>query len=388
MDQDEDMIDESPETDGTFDTKTQGKSSKEINLNTPIVPDLVIPVGLKPWRQFTEDQRLQYRQDKLKNIQIEKKLPEGWIAACPSCKYRVTMEKNFTLNGMICYNCGSRGWEKPLIRKKEYFNEVLGTKKVRKIEYTKEGKVVSEPLAPIKRWHRRKFLDSDIFSRQDILNTISSKYDDVYNLRTIDIRNCALFAFLFQVGSRIEEVVGVPEYTIGPDQKLHSIKGKYEIEPVKKSQISIKTVDIDGVPTEFFCVEGLAVLKRRDQQTINKEESKLVRTVIRRNVMVPMKVEEKFIFYINRWLSKIKNPDDYVFPMRASNAYKIVYRYFGRKYCHMFRHWRASDLSATYNFNGLQAMHFFGWASAKQFERYSHLSNIDLIHAMLRQVKK
>jgi len=370
----------------------KSKTNNKLPANGQIInseADIVIPRTEQDWRDFTEEERFKHNQKKNALMNHELTLPKETILCCPSCRYRITIYHNYRLNGYFCYNCGNKNF-KPITRKKEYFRDIIGSKKKRDLKFDAQGnKIITMVDNPIRRFHRRGFADRDVMTRQQILTILNEKYEDAYNLRPIDVRNAALLACLFETGCRIEELVGVPKYAIGSDGKQHSIKDKYEVEPVKRNQISIETINVDGKDVDFFCARRLPVLKRRESKTIDKETSTLVRAMVQRNVIVPVNMEKDFIFFINRYLQHINIPEQFLFPMRASNAYKIVYRYFGRKYCHIFRHWRASDLaSSIYNLNSIQMKHFFGWASETQAQKYIHLQDTDLMKSMLRQSQK
>jgi integrase len=314
------------------------------------------------------------------------KINPDQVLACPDCQYIIKVDHNYFSDGFRCYNCGAKGF-KPITRPKGYFNDVIGFNKVKRRQFDQEGNMHNILIQrPIKRRNKRKFSDKDILHREQILQQLNARYEDVYKLKAKDIRNSALLAMLFLTGSRIEEIVGVPAFEF-KNNKFTIIKDKFEIEPVKRKQVSISTIKVDNADVDIFCVKGLPVLKRRESKTINKDTYTLVRASIQRNVVVPLKIEQDFVFFIDRYLKRVTNPEGYLFKMRASNAYKIVYRYFGKKYCHIFRHWRASDLSHTYNFNSVQMQHFFGWSSSTMADRYIHLNDTDLIKSMVRHDK-
>lgn len=357
------------------------KSAINIALN---VPDIVIPKTPEDYAAFQSDIEFEFKTKKARLLLREKAMTKGMVIACDKCKYRLTVMQNYWTKGWICYNCGAKEI-KPYNRQKDYFMQTAGFRKKKQLTYTADGKEIRKTIdMPIKRNARRGFRDKDLMNRQQILAALNARYENVYTISNKDIRNAAMMALLFETGSRIEEVVGVPAYET-KEGKLHSIKNKFDIEPIKRKQVSVETMIIDGKSIEMFCVKKIPVLKRREQKAIDKDTYMLVRAPIQRDVIVPMSIEKDFVFFINRYLMRITDPEAYLFKMRASNAYKIVYRYFGKKYCHIFRHFRASDLaSPIYDLNALQAQHFFSWASSRQFERYSHISQTDLIKAMTK----
>jgi hypothetical protein len=117
----------------------------------------------------------------------------------------------------------------------------------------------------------------------------------------------------------------------------------------------------------------------------DKDSYQMVHGIMHRNISMPFDVEQEFWFFIERYIRKIDNPEAILFEMTKNNAFKIVWRYFKKKYNHWFRHQRASDLSVTYSLNNLQMQHFFGWSSSKMADRYTHLSDTDLLRTMVRK---
>ena len=197
-------------TDGNLDLPIKRKSNLEIPAINPI-PNIVIPQTKEEIRALKEEALDRWRIRKNKMLEDEKRrLKPTQTLSCPECHHIIKISHNFFSNGFKCYNCGLKNF-KPVLREKDYFEKILGMNKKKETKFSvdKDGQIIKERITtekPIKLWHRRKYSDRDLMSREQILEFLHAKYDDVYKLNVKDIRNAALICFLFESGCRIEEI--------------------------------------------------------------------------------------------------------------------------------------------------------------------------------------
>jgi len=306
------------------------------------------------------------------------------VFACTKCGKKILAKYNFrkSQKDWKCYVCGNE-METPAKRRADFYEDILGYKKVKEPVKDELGRVLKGEYnikkVPIRRKNKRKFTDDDVIERDKIVRILREEYmKNPYKLSQFDIRNAAFIAYIFLTGSRVEEVVGVPAVD-GTGKKL---QGRFAIEPVRKSQITklfYKKRDV-----YIWQVKDLPVLKRRVDDVIDHKDAfanKARRVVPRRTVAIPLHIEKEFVEYIDRWLATL-GEDDYVFTFTSGHARRICYR-FNMSYNHFWRHIRATDLTKTYGFQSLQLKHFFGWASEAMAQRYAHLGTENLIDAML-----
>jgi len=327
------------------------------------------------------------------------------VFCCSKCANKLRVKANYKRKDDTwkCYACGhtmdSDNSKNNSVRKRpsDFFTKLTRKKVVKTIEMLDGRPVVEgtkikykESVALVQRKTKRKFKDEDVIDRKEIL-TLIKKYcasKNPYKLTMYDIRNPAFIAFLFLTGARVEEICGVreqEEYV----QDNHTYKhwnGKYIVEPLKKYQISKTRYDKRDVIT--WDVENLPVLKRRgetvpDESDILGEKTKQI--IPRRHVSIPLDLEKEFVYYVDKWLLRLKD-DDVVFELSPQQCWRICHT-FNRSYNHLWRHLRATDLMNTYGLQGLQLRHFFGWSTEAMARRYAHLSKHTLLDSMLMGYK-
>jgi len=319
------------------------------------------------------------QQQSIDNKQTNKQTDK--VACCPKCKKKVSIKLNRRSNNTWkCYFCYEE-FDTPVARSKDYFNEIVGYKNKKVRMKDEEGRIIEGEYVtqkiPIRRGKKRSFTDDDLITREQLKKQLKDMYNDILYMKnpTIPIRNLAFLSFLFLTGCRIEEVVGMKAV----DNEGKRISNRYDVEPLKKNQIYkmlYKKKDI-----VLWNVKNLPILKRRIDDKYDEESQEMKRDVPRRNVSLLLENEKEFVDYIDKWLIRLKD-DDYVFNFSREHAWRICYR-FNKSYNHFWRHVRASDLVATYNFQSTQLKHFFGWATEQQAQRYSHLTTSNLVDSML-----
>lgn len=258
----------------------------------------------------------------------------GGVLRCPTCLNKKLYHSK-AQQLYICQNCGN------------------------KTEQPKDTGIIKKPSK------KRNLRDDQFWSRQKVLRILSLNLKDIIAPK-IRYRDCALVALLFLTGARISELVGT---------KNRDIKGAYKVEPLRRHQIEIGT----QAGIKIIMIRDIPILKKKlkERQTLAGD---YVSGYPLRTVKLPYDAEKDFIWYIEKYLDMIPNDPDYIlFPIGKGRALQIMYRYFGRTFNHFWRHCRATDVSSYYGFSQIATKLFFKWSSTQQAERYTHITEDELL---------
>ena len=327
---------------------------------------------------------------KLKPInEVDPEAPKS--LACPNCARYIDKKLNYRVPLKIwrCYRCRT-DFERPVLKRRDFFKDTIAYKIVRRSYEDEDGNVVKGEYitekVPIKRFHKRKFTDDEIVSRQQILEQIKENYRKMAYGETTSkkgIRNIAFICFLFLTGARLEEVIGIPLR----DEDNQVIENKWIVDPIKKHQISKEYYERGEITV--WKVKSMPVLKHKKNLVIdntNPFDTVVKPNIPRRDVIVPLHIEKEFVHHIDTWLDSLDD-EDIVFDFKRRRGWDIC-NIFNKKYCHYWRHIRATDLLNTYHFQSLQLKHFFGWSSEEMARRYTHLTNDTLLDSMIYGLDK
>jgi len=135
-----------------------------------------------------------------------------------------------------------------------------------------------------------------------------------------------------------------------------------ELLSIKRIQIEKKVI----VGQDFIQLNQVKVLKRRRP--------------FKRTVIIPIGKEREFLVFVIDYINKLA-PDDLLFDFTRQWAWKLIKRHTGH-YNHFWRHLRATHLTTDYGLTGQELRHFFGWASSKMADNYSHLNVTDIARKM------
>jgi len=303
------------------------------------------------------------------------------VPCCPECKKKINkhMYRKAT-NDFRCAACEKILKKEELVKREaDYFYQIIGYRKIRKRIYT-DGKpeVITEELPRIRKG-KRPLDDKELskFDRDTLYNMIRQKYLSAEAIYVKSIkqyklkkRNAALIAMLYLTGARISELVGMKH------------ESEFIVEPITKEQITQYTKNNELI----FRIANLPVLKHRTDVTYDIESQKDRKIVPRRTIDLIYKYEKEFIDIILDWLKEVK-PGEPIFPIGREMARQTCYK-FHRKYNHFWRHLRATHMMNDYGFTSLHLKQYFGWASAKMAEKYSHLDTNTLLESMIIGKKK
>lgn len=341
----------------------------------------------------------------MQNLEKTEPFPKpGKVFCCNKCANRLTKKNNYlkAKQQFKCYVCGhimdlnNSDNNSVSIRPADFFSQKTRKKIIKKpkkingqIQIINNKIQYENEIVYVQKKTKRKFKDDDILDRKEILQKLHNheKKKNIYKKNIYDIRNPAFIAFLFLTGARVEEIIGVRQYsgitkhgTKG--KKLGDWTSKYLVEPIRKHQITKTRYAKRDIIT--WDVEKMPVLKKRGEFVIddNKILDQATKQIIpRRHVALPYDFEKDFIFFVDRWLNTLKE-DDIVFDFSGQNAWRIC-QLFDRTYNHLWRHLRATDLVTTYGFDSLQLRHFFGWSTEAMARRYAHLNKYTLLDSMI-----
>lgn len=153
----------------------------------------------------------------------------------------------------------------------------------------------------------------------------------------------ALFAFMYLVGGRIEEIVGYPAK---------------EYDPIMKHQIEEQTTKDNK---QLILIRNVRTLKTGKTNDF-------------RNIPVSVEREKEFIEMITPHLIPISDNSP-VFNYNRTYVWQLAKRYFGKEWFpHWFRHTRATRLAEDYNFTSNDLVQFFGWKDIRRTVTYVHLN--------------
>ena len=187
---------------------------------------------------------------------------------------------------------------------------------------------MEEPKNP-----KPKLMELQVPSRPELLYTLQHITEkESSNVR----RDRALISMLYLTGSRISELLVLKKWQISKQ----NIQGK-----------------------DFLVLEKMTVLKRRTEKVM-------------RTVLIPIEREKDLCKIVVEYINTVP-PEDLVFKMTRQRAWQIVSKLTGQ-FNHFFRHSRVTHLITIYGFNAQELKKFFGWASSKMADSYSHLDITDL----------
>jgi len=152
-------------------------------------------------------------------------------------------------------------------------------------------------------------------------------------------RDKALIALEYLTGARVSELLAI--------KRLH-----------------IERKNIIG--KDFLVINQMRVLKRRKPML--------------RTVLILIEKEKELCQIAINYIDSI-GMEDRLFPMTRQRAWQIIDKHTGY-FNHFFRHMRTTHLTVDYGFTAQELKKFFGWASSKMADSYSHLQVIDIAKKM------
>ncbi len=180
---------------------------------------------------------------------------------------------------------------------------------------------------------KRNLMEMQVLSRPELLYKLQ-------NIRPSESSNIprdrALISLLYLTGSRISELL-----------------------VLKRWQISKQNIQ----DTDFLVLEKMPVLKRRTDNIV-------------RTVLIPIEKEKELCKLVVEYINQIQ-PEEKIFSFTRVRAWQIVKEITG-KFNHYFRHSRVTHLITIYGFSAQELKKFFGWASSKMADTYSHLDITDI----------
>lgn len=275
---------------------------------------------------------------------------DKYCLRCTECKNKLMYPRDYDTedNTFRCRICNA------------VMDEPKASQVMNKTKVFKDGNMKSMVV-------KRNLSDDQFFHRHKILQVLNKAYKDGYVTDKV-LRDCALVSVLFLTGSRISEIVGMRDYTN---------KGKYLLDPLKKSQILINKDK--PVPEVIF--ENLPVLKKK-RGAKRKLTGESVQGVDFRNVKIPYEPEKEFMFFIEKWCNVVHGDDAFLFPISRQRAWQVIFKYMDKTFCHFFRHCRASDLSKHWGFSPHAMQKFFKWSNTNMTDRYTHVGEEELFNLM------
>lgn len=153
----------------------------------------------------------------------------------------------------------------------------------------------------------------------------------------------ALFTFLYLIGGRIEELVGLP---------------KKDYPPIMKYQLETK-ISTDG--KELIVVRNVRTLKTKKANDF-------------RHIPISVNSEKEFLNLFNGYFGTL-SPQEPLFDYSRVYVWQLAKKYFGKDWFpHWFRHTRATHLVEYYGFETNQLVQFFGWKNVNRTLTYVHLN--------------
>lgn len=153
----------------------------------------------------------------------------------------------------------------------------------------------------------------------------------------------AFFTFLYLVGGRIEEVVGMPSK---------------QYDPIMGHQIEEKLSN-EGKP--MIVINNVRTLKTGKTNDF-------------RHIPISKEKEQDFLQILTPYLNDVAK-DQPIFKYNRTYAWQLAKKYFGREWFpHWFRHTRATRLSEDYEFTANDLQQFFGWRDIRRTTTYVHLN--------------
>ncbi len=196
----------------------------------------------------------------------------------------------------------------------------------------------------IVRRKKRKIEDvGKLLSRSEILALIDKIPIEIARFGKKGLMYRALIALLYLTGARINELL-----------------------TLKKSQFEFMAHPKTGI--KYMVVSNIPTLKRKTPHP--------------RTQFMRKDIEEKFINHVKVWMNELTAEDAILFPIKASRAWQIVFKYTGM-FDHYFRHVRNGDLIKLYGFSSYWLQRWNGWARITTGEKYVHLIAEDLKEMIL-----
>jgi len=153
----------------------------------------------------------------------------------------------------------------------------------------------------------------------------------------------AFFTFLYLIGGRIEEIVGLPKKEYPPIMK-------YQIEEITTEQSK-----------EMIVVRNVRTLKTKNTNDF-------------RHIPISKEKEKDFLNYLTPYLTIVPN-DQPLFNYHRTYAWQLAKKYFGKEWFpHWLRHTRATHLAEEYQFTTNDLVQYFGWKDINRTLTYVHLN--------------
>lgn len=264
---------------------------------------------------------------------------------CTKCMNKLTVKMK---NGIFtCKKCGKHNPE-PKIS----YTEHLGHKRKRKVQ------------------------DGDLWSYHKIVKALDTLYHAKGKLPTKRVlRNCALISILFLTGSRVSEILGVKNK-----------KGDYIVKPLIRKQFGI----VEKRGTKLYYFNKIPVLKKKESQKESVDmQGKPIRSIKRRTVLMPYGPDASLLSYVEKYVTHcVKSEDEFLFNIHGNTARYILFRNLGQTFPHFLRHCRASDLGLRFGLSQIPLKNWFDWSKAETAERYTHVTEEDLLHLIMRNIEK
>ena len=157
------------------------------------------------------------------------------------------------------------------------------------------------------------------------------------------VKHKAFFTFLYLLGARIEEIVGLPAK---------------EYQPVMKYQFEEK-VSSEG--KEMIVVRNVRTLKTKKGSDF-------------RHIPISKETEKDFLAILLPYVQEVPN-DKPLFNYSRTYSWQLAKHYFGQEWFpHWFRHTRATHLASEYNFTTNDLVQYFGWKDVNRTLTYVHLN--------------